>query len=119
MTLGGGGKPRDTNGKRTQNGEDAKKEDGRRNSGQREEFVKPPDGGWGWMVVLSSFLIHVIADGIVYSFGIFYIEFLDYFKAGKGETAWVGSLVPGVTLCVGKYRGRCRRNISGIILDLF
>ena len=100
MTLGGGGKPRD--GKRTKNGVDSKQDGGRSKSGQKEELVKPPDGGWGWMVVLSSFLIHVIADGIVYSFGIFYIEFLHYFKAGKGETAWVGSLVPGVTLCVGK-----------------
>lgn len=61
----------------------------------------PPDGGWGWMVVIGSFMIHVIADGIVYSFGIFYMEFLDYYKGGKGETAWVGSLVPGVTLTVG------------------
>lgn len=66
------------------------------------DIVTPPDGGWGWMVVLASFFIHVIADGIVYSFGIFYIEFLHYFKGGKGETAWVGSLVPGVTLTVGK-----------------
>ena len=62
----------------------------------------PPDGGWGWMVVIGSFMIHVIADGIVYSFGIFYMEFLDYYKGGKGETAWVGSLVPGVTLTVGR-----------------
>ena len=63
----------------------------------------PPDGGWGWIVVIGSFMIHVIADGIVYSFGIFYMEFLHYYKGGKGETAWVGSLVPGVTLTVGKY----------------
>ncbi|KAK3603741.1 hypothetical protein CHS0354_023355 [Potamilus streckersoni] len=61
----------------------------------------PPDGGWGWMVVLASFIIHIIADGIVYSFGIFYIEFLHYFKGSKAETAWVGSLVPGITLTVG------------------
>ena len=45
--------------------------------------VVPPDGGWGWMVVLSSFLIHIIADGIVYSFGIFFVEFVDYFNSSK------------------------------------
>ncbi|OWF56683.1 monocarboxylate transporter 7-like [Mizuhopecten yessoensis] len=65
------------------------------------DVAVPPDGGWGWMVVLGSFALHVIADGIVYSFGVFYIDFLDYFKGGKGETSWVGSLVPGVTLTVG------------------
>lgn len=62
----------------------------------------PPDGGWGWAVVFGSFMLHVIADGIVYSFGVFYIEFLKEFGEGKGETAWIGSLVPGVTLLVGK-----------------
>ncbi|XP_033759355.1 LOW QUALITY PROTEIN: monocarboxylate transporter 7-like [Pecten maximus] len=66
-----------------------------------EEVPVPPDGGWGWMVVLGSFALHIIADGIVYSFGVFYIDFLEYFKGGKGETSWVGSLVPGVTLTVG------------------
>ena len=47
--------------------------------------VVPPDGGWGWMVVFSSFLIHIIADGIVYSFGIFFVEFVDYFDSCKSE----------------------------------
>lgn len=68
-----------------------------------DSLPEPPDGGWGWVVVIGSFMIHVIADGIVYSFGIFYMEFLHYYKGGKGETAWVGSLVPGVTLTVGMY----------------
>ena len=61
----------------------------------------PPDGGWGWIIVLASFIIHVIILGIVYSFGIFYVEFLHYFNGGKGETAWVGSMVAGVMYTVG------------------
>ncbi|XP_053682690.1 monocarboxylate transporter 12 isoform X2 [Sabethes cyaneus] len=61
----------------------------------------PPDGGWGWMVVLASFCIHIVTDGMTYSFGIFYVEFLDYFKEGKGYTAWIASILVGVTLCSG------------------
>ncbi|KAJ8918197.1 hypothetical protein NQ315_014064 [Exocentrus adspersus] len=41
------------------------------------------------------------ADGVTYSFGIFYDEFLDYFKEGKGLTSWILSILVGVTLCSG------------------
>ena len=78
------------------------------------DLPTPPDGGWGWVVVFASFMIHVIADGVVYSFGIFYVEFLDYFKSGRGATSWVGSLVPGITLASGESRLR-----QGIFLNEF
>jgi hypothetical protein len=66
-------------------------------------YIQPPDGGWGWVVVFSSFLIHVIADGIVYSFGVFLPVFVHYFDSGRGATSWVGSLQPAVTFTVGKF----------------
>ena len=72
------------------------------------ELPTPPDGGWGWVVVLGSFMIHVIADGVAYSFGIFYVEFLDYFKGGRGETGWVGSLMVGITWGSGRFMLPCR-----------
>ncbi|XP_033325059.1 monocarboxylate transporter 5 [Megalopta genalis] len=71
----------------------------------------PPDGGWGIAVVLASFLIHVITDGLTYSFGVFYLEFLYYFEGGKGATAWVASILVGVTLCSGP--------ISGVFVNKF
>lgn len=48
-------------------------------------------------------LIHPTADGITYSYGIFYEEFLSYFNEGKGYTALIVSLLVGVTLCSGIY----------------
>ena len=66
------------------------------------DLPTPPDGGWGWVVVFSSFMVHIIADGVAYSFGVFYIEFLEHFQGGRGETGWVGSLVVGVTLSSGE-----------------
>lgn len=62
----------------------------------------PPDGGWGWVVVFASFMVHVVADGVTYTFGIFYFEFLKYFGEGKGTTAWVASIMVGTTYCIGK-----------------
>ncbi|CAN7998519.1 unnamed protein product [Ixodes pacificus] len=64
-------------------------------------LAQPPDGGWGWVVVLSSFMIHVIADGVTYTFGIFYLEFLKYFQESKGKTAWIASIMVGTTFCIG------------------
>lgn len=66
-----------------------------------ESMPVPPDGGWGWMVVFGSFMIHIITDGMTYSFGMFYVEFLDYFNEGKGYTAWIVSILVGVTLASG------------------
>ena len=62
----------------------------------------PPDGGWGWVVVLASFINHIIVDGITFTFGVFYLEFLDFFKESKGKTALVGSLLAGFYLMAGK-----------------
>ncbi|VVC27168.1 Major facilitator superfamily,Major facilitator superfamily domain [Cinara cedri] len=61
----------------------------------------PPDGGWGWCVVFGSFMIHVVTDGVTYSFGVLYNEFLNVFQGSKGATAWIASLLVGVTLCSG------------------
>jgi len=56
-----------------------------------------PDGGWGWVVVLGSFMIHVIADGIAYSFGVFVEDFVEYFECSKSAVGGLGSLMLGVT----------------------
>jgi hypothetical protein len=44
------------------------------------------------------------ADGVTYSFGVFYVEFLHYFNEGKGATAWIASILVGVTLCSGQFK---------------
>ncbi|XP_014478799.1 PREDICTED: monocarboxylate transporter 5-like [Dinoponera quadriceps] len=62
---------------------------------------KVPDGGWGWMVVLASLVISMIADGVSFSFGLLYIEFLHEFGASKSKTAWIGSLFMAVPLLSG------------------
>lgn len=65
----------------------------------------PPDGGYGWIIVFASFMNHVIVDGIAFTFGIFYGEFLQYFEVGKGETALVGALLSGFYLLTAPVAG--------------
>lgn len=91
-------------------------------SGQYSE-AKPPDGGWGWVVVFASFVVNLIADGITFSFGVIYVEFLNYFGEGKGKTAWIGSLFMAMPLLSGPVasfltdRYGCRKvTIAGSIL---
>jgi MCP family monocarboxylic acid transporter-like MFS transporter 14 len=59
-----------------------------------------------------------LADGVTYSFGVFYDEFLNYFEEGKAATAWILSILVGVTLCSGKSIVQYKLTIE-IICDNF
>ncbi|XP_045114270.1 uncharacterized protein LOC123506341 isoform X2 [Portunus trituberculatus] len=71
------------------------------NSGATELERRAPDGGWGWVIVAASFMVHCIADGITMSFGVFFVELLNYFNEGKSLTSWVGSLFMAIPLLAG------------------
>ncbi|KAJ8957427.1 hypothetical protein NQ318_004907 [Aromia moschata] len=87
--------------------------------------MKPsiPDGGWGWLVVLACFYINMIADGVGFTFGLLYIEFLHEFEASKSATSWIGSLFIAIPLIAGpigsalvdKYGCRSMTILGGII----
>ncbi|CAG9812474.1 unnamed protein product [Phaedon cochleariae] len=89
------------------------------------EKTKPkiPDGGWGWMVVLSCFVINMLSDGVGFTFGLLYIEFLNAFGASKSATSWIGSLFMALPLIAGpigsalvdKYGCRSMTMIGGIV----
>lgn len=85
--------------------------------------ARPPDGGWGWVVVAAAFMVNLIADGITFSFGVIYHEFLIYFGEGKATTSWIGSLFMAMPLLSGPIasfltdRYGCRKvTIAGSIL---
>ncbi|GAB0097411.1 MFS domain-containing protein [Sergentomyia squamirostris] len=85
--------------------------------------ARAPDGGWGWVVVAAAFMVNLIADGITFSFGVIFVEFLAYFREGKAKTAWIGSLFMAMPLLSGPIasfltdRYGCRRvTVAGSIL---
>ncbi|XP_026676151.1 uncharacterized protein LOC103504914 [Diaphorina citri] len=98
-------------------------EDEEEGNTREEEDSKIPDGGWGWMVVLAAFFINMAGDGIAFSFGLLYIEFLNEFGASKSKTAWIGSLFMAVPLLLGpvasafveKFGCRSMTIVAGII----
>lgn len=85
--------------------------------------ARPPDGGWGWVVVAAAFMVNLIGDGITFSFGVIFVEFLNYFGEGKSKTAWIGSLFMAMPLLSGPVasflagRYGCRRvSIVGSVM---
>lgn len=61
-----------------------------------------PDGGWGWMVCLGTFIVTFIVEGTTAAFGVIIIPIQNEFEASKSSTTWIASLSFGVCLLVGK-----------------
>lgn len=61
-----------------------------------ENFVViPPDGGWGWMVVLGSFFSFLVIDGVICTFGIFLNDMSESFGARKSYVSLAGAIMTG------------------------
>lgn len=77
--------------------EESKDEEAGKRNG---EFV-PPDGGWGWIVCLTSLWANGTVFGIINTFGIVYVQMREHYSKNDPEvslkTAFVGSTCTGVT----------------------
>ncbi|XP_014784377.1 monocarboxylate transporter 9 [Octopus bimaculoides] len=68
---------------------------------QSPMYIHSPDGGWGWVVCLSSFGINFILDGTLFCFGILYMDLLKYFDGSPAQIACVGSTLTGMHMMIG------------------
>ncbi|XP_013415330.1 monocarboxylate transporter 9 isoform X2 [Lingula anatina] len=67
--------------------------------------VPPPDGGYGWVIVVASFLNQILSIGVPFSVGVYYVAFLEEFQGSKGLTAWIGSIHTGLLFGAGPLAG--------------
>ena len=60
------------------------------------------DGGYGWVIVFSSFIVHFILLGQVRSFGVLYVALLRIFERSAAETASLNGCFNTVRMLLGK-----------------
>nr|XP_020822347.1 monocarboxylate transporter 13 isoform X2 [Phascolarctos cinereus] len=93
--------------------------------------LEPPDGGWGWIVVLSAFFQSALVFGVLRSFGVFFLEFVEVFKEPAvrvswitsigiavqqfGSTGWALSFAPTIA-CLSRYFSKRRSLATGLAL---
>uniref|UniRef100_A0A673FPQ3 Si:dkey-246g23.4 n=1 Tax=Sinocyclocheilus rhinocerous TaxID=307959 RepID=A0A673FPQ3_9TELE len=52
----------------------------------------PLDGGYGWFIVLSTFLVFGLTFGVIKSFGVFFVEIHHYFATTATTSSWITSI---------------------------
>ncbi|XP_015514674.2 monocarboxylate transporter 13 isoform X1 [Neodiprion lecontei] len=66
---------------------------GKVKSAPAEGELVPPDGGWGWLVLLASVTVNVLIPGTIKSFGVLFVEFLEVFNdSSPAAAAWIPAL---------------------------
>jgi MCP family monocarboxylic acid transporter-like MFS transporter 14 len=65
----------------------------------------PPDGGYGWIIVIAAFVSNFLVDGIANAFGAFMASFETEFQTSKAATSVIGSLLIGSYLLSGPVAG--------------
>ncbi|XP_010882456.1 monocarboxylate transporter 2 [Esox lucius] len=65
-----------------------------------QPVVGPPDGGYGWFILVACFLVFGLTFGVIKSFGVFYVEIHKYFETTATGTSWITSIAVGTIHCV-------------------
>ncbi|XP_076341213.1 monocarboxylate transporter 5-like isoform X2 [Tachypleus tridentatus] len=74
----------------------------------------PPDGGWGWMVVLGIVVNNIFIMGQVKASGVYLTMLMDEYKAKSSKVSWVTSLQYTLINVLGISCGICY--FSGVIM---
>lgn len=64
-----------------------------------EMITIPPDGGWGWIIVIASFIIFLITEGIIYSYGVFFQVITKELNFTRSQISLIGA-VKASSICL-------------------
>lgn len=56
---------------------------------------------WAWIVVLGSFFIHVLIDGLAYTFGVYTTDLVEHYGISRQSVGWINSALVGLTFIYG------------------
>ncbi|XP_041868998.1 monocarboxylate transporter 13-like isoform X2 [Corvus kubaryi] len=56
----------------------------------------PPDGGYGWIVVVSAFMVMGLTVAVLKTFGLFFVEIQQHFDELASTTSWITSITVAV-----------------------
>ena len=57
--------------------------------------------GWAWLIVLGSFFIHVLIDGMAYTFGVYTTDLVQHYGISRQSVGWINSALVGLTFVYG------------------
>ncbi|XP_005389028.1 PREDICTED: monocarboxylate transporter 1-like [Chinchilla lanigera] len=83
----------------------------------------PPDGGWGWAVVIAAFISIGFSNAFGRSISVFYKEIEGVFNASTSEVSWITSTMTAVmygcgpisSILVNKYGSRLVMIVGGCL----
>ncbi|XP_077791098.1 monocarboxylate transporter 3 [Podarcis muralis] len=66
---------------------------GHAEDGHLPERAKPPDGGWGWIVLFGCFVITGFSYAFPKAVSIYFKQLMHDFHVGYSDTAWISSIM--------------------------
>nr|XP_009860312.1 monocarboxylate transporter 5-like [Ciona intestinalis] len=57
-----------------------------------KQYVEPPDGGWGWVIVVAVWFDNMLVIGMLKSLGVLFPAFRSYFQESAGAISWINSI---------------------------
>lgn len=70
---------------------------------ERLEFT-PPDGGYGWVIVIAACVVQIWIMGFIKSYSVLYVQIIAAFPNSSAyHASWIPALLSTIGLLVGKY----------------